>query len=114
MIRCKRIYDEVEEADGYRVLVDRVWPRSMSKEKARVDLWLKHIAPSKELRKSFGHDPEKWENFRSKYKAELGGKSEQVQRIKEIEKEKGTVSLLFSAKDREHNQAVVLKEYLEG
>jgi uncharacterized protein YeaO (DUF488 family) len=110
MIRVKRIYDRYEKGDGFRILVDRLWPRGVSKNKAKVNLWLKEIAPSDKLRKWFSHDPKKWEEFKKKYKNELKNKKMLIEKIKRIEKEKGTVTLLFSAKDKEHNNAIVLRE----
>lgn len=111
--QLKRVYEKADVADGYRVLVDRLWPRGLSKEKARVDLWLKDIAPSTELRKWFGHDPEKWNVFQQKYKAELKEKNETVKILKE-EMKKHSVTLVYAAKDELHNDALVLKEFLEG
>ena len=108
MIKIKRIYEPAANDDGFRILVDRLWPRGLSKENAKVDLWLKDIAPSNDLRKSFCHDPEKWEMFKSKYQKELEANKELLKRIKQIEKEKGIVTLLYSAKDMKHNNAVVL------
>jgi len=110
MIKVKRIYDTYEKEDGYRILVDRLWPRGLSKNKAKVDLWLKDIAPSDKLRKWFSHDPKKWEDFRNKYKNELKSKNEIIKKIRQIEKEKNVITFLYSAKDREHNNAVVLQE----
>jgi uncharacterized protein YeaO (DUF488 family) len=112
MLILKRVYDEFKEDDGFRVLVDRLWPRGVSKEKAHVDLWLKDIAPSDALRKWFNHDMEKWAEFKKKYKEELKGKKELLDQLKELEKKHKKVTLLFGAKDEEHNQAVVLKEIL--
>ena len=105
------MYDEPDEGDGLRVLVDRLWPRGMSKERAKVDLWLKDIAPANELRKWFAHEPEKWEEFRSRYFEELKDKQKDVDLITEKARSV-VVTLLFSAKDLEHNNAVALKEYL--
>ncbi len=113
MIRIKRIYDEPATEDGRRILVDRLWPRGISKDKARIDEWLKEIAPSDELRKWFGHDPARWEEFRERYRQELGEKAEPVAGLRKLAVE-GTVTLLFAAKDEEHNNAVVLKEMLKG
>ena len=113
MIIVKRIYDKPEKKDDFRILVDRLWPRGLSKKEAKVDLWLKEIAPSDKLRKLFSHDPEKWGDFKKKYKHELKDKPELVQKINQIEKEEKTVTLLYSARDEEHNNAVVLKEYLK-
>lgn len=108
----KRVYEPAAKSDGYRVLVDRLWPRGLTKEKAAVDLWLKEIAPSTELRKWFQHDPEKWSQFQTKYKKELKENDEVVDQLKkEIKKHK--VTLLYGAKDEEHNEARVLLKYLE-
>jgi len=113
MIKIKRVYDQPESGDGFRILVDRIWPRGLSKGKADVDLWLKEIAPSDELRKWFGHEPEKWPEFRQRYAAELDAKHDEVAAIREHAR-KGTVTLLFGARDDQHNNAVVLKEYIES
>lgn len=113
MIKIKRIYEEPLEADGFRILIDRLWPRGVSKEKAKIDLWLKEIAPSDELRKWFSHDPEKWTDFKDKYKIELADKLESIKKIKEIKKKEKIVTLLYAAKDEEHNNAIVLKEFLK-
>lgn len=113
MIQLKRIYEAASEADGYRILVDRMWPRGVSKAKAQVDLWLKDIAPSKELRQWFGHDPEKWDGFYKQYQAELAEKPELVQQIRDLEQEHGTVTLLYAAKDEQHNNAVVLGDFVK-
>lgn len=113
MFRVKRIYEAAESADGYRVLVDRLWPRGVSKEKAKIDLWLKEIAPSDALRKWFGHDPKRWEEFQEKYHEELKKDSGAVAQLKELGKEHGTVTLLYSAHDEKHNQAVALEKYLK-
>jgi uncharacterized protein YeaO (DUF488 family) len=112
MIQVKRIYDSVTEDDGYRVLIDRLWPRGFSKEDAKVDLWMKEIAPSTELRKWFDHDPDKWMEFQQRYKDELVNKKELIDQLLKLEKEKKVITLLFSAKDREKNQAMVLIEVL--
>ncbi len=108
-IKLKRVYEQPDVKDGERVLVDRLWPRGLTKEKAGVDLWLKEIAPSTELRRWFGHDPAKWTEFKRRYRAELKGNKEQVARLKD-EMEKGPVTLLYGARDEEHNEAVVLLE----
>jgi len=112
MIRVKRIYELPSKEDGYRVLVDRLWPRGMSKDKAKIDLWLKDIAPSDDLRKWFSHDPKKWDDFKKKYGLELKERQELLLKIKQAEKEKDTVTLLYSARDEEHNQAVALSAIL--
>ena len=113
MIKTKRVYEEAAKEDGYRVLVDRLWPRGLTKEKARVDLWMKEIAPSDELRKWF-HATEKWAEFEKKYRAELANKKELFAEIKRLEKEHGTVTLLFGRKDEKQNQAAVLVGMLKG
>jgi uncharacterized protein YeaO (DUF488 family) len=112
MIQVKRIYDSVTADDGYRVLIDRLWPRGFSKEDAKVDLWMKEIAPSTELRKWFHHDPDKWMEFQQRYKDELVNKKELIDQLLKLEKEKKVITLLFSAKDREKNQAMILIEVL--
>jgi uncharacterized protein YeaO (DUF488 family) len=110
-MKIKRVYEKPEKDDGIRILVDRLWPRGLTKEKAAIDLWLKDIAPSTELRKWFDHDPEKWKEFRKRYSDELKKNEEQVSRLKDQMK-KGTVTLVYGAKDEEHNEALVLKELL--
>lgn len=111
-IKIKRIYEESEKEDGYRILVDRIWPRGLSKEKAKVDLWLKDIAPSTELRKWFGHEPDKWEEFRKRYLKELKKNEENISQVRE-EMKKRDVTLVYAAKDTNKNQAVVLLEVLK-
>jgi len=108
-IRIKRVYDPPNKDDGRRILVDRLWPRGLTKDKAGVDLWLKDIAPSTELRKWFGHDRGRWEEFKERYLAELRNNSEQIQFLKQ-ELDKGVVTLVYAARDEEHNQAVVIQE----
>jgi uncharacterized protein YeaO (DUF488 family) len=112
MVKTKRAYDPVSRGDGKRILVDRLWPRGIKKEAARIDEWLKDIAPSDDLRKWFAHDPAKWPEFQKRYADELKNKPELVKRLKTETKE-GTVTLLFAAKDAEHNNAVALKELIE-
>ncbi len=112
MIKAARVYGFQEER-GYRILVDRLWPRGVSKEDAKLDLWLKEIGPSSELRKWFGHDPERWNGFKEKFFSELDEKKELVEQII-IKAREGDVVLLFGAKDEEHNNAVALKEYIES
>nr|WP_276535753.1 DUF488 family protein [Mammaliicoccus lentus] len=110
-----RIYEDYDK-DNVRVLVDRVWPRGISKEKANLDHWIKEIAPTDSLRKWFGHDPKKFDSFKKKYKEELksGEQKEALDQLKDIYKENnGNVVLLYGAKDEKHNQAVVLKEFLD-
>jgi uncharacterized protein YeaO (DUF488 family) len=112
-LRLKRIYEPASADDGARILVDRVWPRGIRKDDARLTLWLKEIAPSSELRKWFGHDPERWPEFRRRYRAELEANDEAVQRLRSQIRE-GPVTLLFGAHDEAHNQAVVIAEYVAG
>jgi uncharacterized protein YeaO (DUF488 family) len=110
-MKIKRVYDPPAKDDGTRILVDRLWPRGLTKEKAAVDLWLKDIAPRTALRKWFNHDPEKWTEFIRRYREELKENAEPVFRLKkELSKE---VTLLYASKDEKHNDAVVLKEMLE-
>lgn len=111
-IHLKRAYDEPEESDGCRVLVDRIWPRGDSKEQLQLDAWMKEVAPSDDLRKWFDHDPEKFEEFRERYQAELSDQQDKVERLKNLADHQD-ITLVYSAKDRKHNQAVVLKDYLE-
>ena len=108
-IKIKRVYEKPDKEDGIRILVDRLWPRGLTKEKASIDLWLKDIAPSIELRKWFGHDPDKWLEFEKRYSYELKKNEEQLSLLKDQMK-KGMVTLVYGAKDEEHNQALVLKE----
>ena len=112
MIRLKRTYEKPAKEDGYRILVDRLWPRGLSKSDAKIDLWLKDIAPTGDLRKWFSHDPAKWQSFRQRYKAQLVGSGDTLKEIRGLEKEKGAITLLYSAKDERHNDAVVLLEVL--
>lgn len=113
-IEIKRIYAEPSSEDGIRILVDRLWPRGMSKEKAKVDLWYKEIAPSQELRKQFCHVPERFEAFKHAYESELEDSENKQDLAADILRraEKGRVTLLYGSKDPEHNQAVVLREWL--
>ena len=111
MVKIKRVYDPVSPDDGKRILVDRLWPRGVKKEDASIDQWLKDIAPSAELRKWFGHDPAKWHDFRNRYTDELKEKTGIVDGLRR-EAQTRTVTLLFAARDAEHNNAVVLKEII--
>lgn len=111
-ITIKRIYEEANKNDGYRLLIDRIWPRGVSKEDADLDDWKKELAPSTDLRKWFDHDPEKFDDFKKKYKKELEDKTDTLKAVKKIAKSK-KLTLLYGAKDEKHNQAVVLKEILE-
>ncbi len=110
-IGIARVQDAPDSTAGARLLVDRVWPRGIARADLRLDAWVRDVAPSTELRKWFGHDPERWEAFRDRYRAELDDNPEAVDRCLGWCR-KGTVTLLFAAKDREHNQAVVLRDYL--
>ena len=112
MIKIKRIYEKSSTGDGFRILVDRLWPRGISKNRADIGLWLREIAPSDELRKWFSHEPKKWDEFVKKYREELQAKGKLVEIIANAEKEKGTVTLVYSAKDVDHNNAVALFDYL--
>jgi len=112
-IQTKRIYELSDPSDGTRVLVDGMWPRGVSKDKANIDLWLKEIAPSNRLRKWFSHDPDKWETFQNDYFQELENKPETVHiLIKKIRE--GPVTLVYAAKDKNYNNAVALKNYLQN
>jgi uncharacterized protein YeaO (DUF488 family) len=111
-IKIKRIYDMQGPKDGARILIDRLWPRGIKKEDAKIDLWIKEIAPSDELRKWFGHKPEKWNEFKRKYSSELNTKKDLCNEI--LNKGKVNITLIYAAKDEEHNNAVVLKDFLEG
>lgn len=110
-MKIKRVYEQPDKEDGLRILVDRLWPRGLTKEKADVDLWLKDIAPSTELRKWFGHEPAKWDDFTKKYLAELKENQKMVSLLKE-KTEQENVTLLYGAKDQERNEALVLLNYL--
>jgi len=111
MIRIKRIYDSPGEEEGFRILVDRLWPRGLSKEKAKIGLWMKEIAPSDILRKWYAHDPQKWDEFKRKYFEELESKKELINEITQKVSD-GNVTLLFSSKEERLNNAVALKEYI--
>ena len=110
-IRLKRAYDAPSEDDGNRLLVDRIWPRGIGREDARIDEWLKEIAPSDQLRRWFGHDPDKWDEFKKRYFRELDNRPEAVRSLAKRATE-GPLTIVFAAKDVEHNNAVALKEYL--
>jgi uncharacterized protein YeaO (DUF488 family) len=111
-IQIKRVYEEPSKEDGKRILIDRLWPRGLTKEKASIDLWIKEIAPTTELRKWFGHEEDKWDGFKKRYKQELQKNFESVEQLIQ-ELKSGMVTLVYGAKDTEHNDAVVLKEYIE-
>jgi len=109
-VSLKRAYEKPSSDDGTRVLVDRLWPRGVRKEKARIDVWLKEVAPSTQLRKWFGHDPEKWPEFQKRYRAELKG-SAALAELRKLARQ-GHVTLVYGAKDKDHNDAVVLAKLL--
>ena|SRR5258705_13687717 len=111
MFKLKRVYDAPSLEDGNRILVDRLWPRGLTKKKAAVDLWLKDIAPTTELRQWFGHDPAKWSDFRRRYTKELQGRQDLVKLLRQKGRD-GPVTLIYGARDEEHNAAVVLKAVL--
>lgn len=111
-MKIKRVYEPIAETDGYRVLVDRLWPRGISKAKAQIDLWLKSVAPSNELRKWFGHDPERFAEFSERYRTELA-ESGALDELRSVIKEHPIATLLYAAHDEEHNNAVVLQELLQ-
>ena len=111
MIRLKRVYEKPSKEDGVRILVERLWPRGLTKEKAGIDLWLKEIAPSDRLRKWFGHDPAKWDDFRKRYEAELKKKKEPLDQLRQKIRE-GNATFVYAARDEAHNSAVVLKRFL--
>jgi len=111
MINLKRVYEKPSKKDGVRILVDRLWPRGLSKQRAAVDFWMKDVAPSTELRKWFGHDPAKWKGFQQRYRKELRGRSA-IELLKR-KCRKRTITLLYGAKDEQHNEAIVLKKLLD-
>ena len=112
MVKLKRIYEEPEKSDGFRILVDRLWPRGVSKGKAALDLWLKDVAPSNALRKWFGHDPKKWLEFQKKYKSEIAVNKEIFNQLREIVKKRKNITLLYASKDEKHNEAIVIMNLL--
>jgi uncharacterized protein YeaO (DUF488 family) len=113
MIHLKRAYDDAAAGDGLRVLVERLWPRGVSKKEAKIDLWLKDLAPSAQLRQWYGHDPARWPQFRNRYRAELKARGDVLKLLKLVTDEKA-VTFVYAAHDEERNSAVVLREYLEG
>src|SRR5262245_8572591 len=113
MIKLKRAYEKPSRDDGSRILVERLWPRGLTKERAAVDLWLKDVAPSPELRKWFAHEPAKWEQLQKRYWRELNEKKVAVQLLKQKAKQ-GAVTLIYAARDEGHNSALALKRFLEG
>jgi len=112
MITLRRVYDPEKPGEQYKVLVDRLWPRGISKEKADWNEWIKEISPCNELRKWYNHDPGKWEEFKQKYKNELAGKQGELERLKKLEIKHGTLTLLYSSKEEEFNNAAALREFL--
>ena len=114
VFQLKRIYAPPSKSDGYRILVDRLWQRGVSRQNAHIDLWLKEIGPSNPLRKWFAHEPARWPEFQRRYRKELRAKSELIRQIREIQREHGKVTLVFSARDEERNQAVALRAFLQG
>ena len=110
-VRTKRAYDTYEKADGYRVLIDRLWPRGVSRERAHLDEWARDLAPSDELRRWFAHVPDRFDEFRARYTAELGDRSEHLDQLRDTART-GALTLVYGARDREHNDAVVLAEVL--
>ena len=113
MIRLKRAYEEPGDEDGKRILVERLWPRGLTKERAAIDLWMKDVAPSPQLRTWYSHDPAKWDEFQRRYMAELAGKPREVESLRRLSAE-GTVTFVYAARDPERNSALVLKRVLEG
>jgi len=113
LIRLKRAYDPPAPEDGARLLVERLWPRGLTKEKAALDLWLKDAAPSPELRKWFSHDPDRWEEFKRRYREELTDRQDIIKMLREKSRA-GTVTFIYAARDQTRNSAVVLKEVVEG
>lgn len=112
-VKLKRVYEAPATTDGFRILIDRLWPRGLSKAKAHLDIWLKDISPSTPLRKWFGHDPKKWREFLKKYKIELKDHKDTILLLKHLIKEKKQVTLLYAAHDTEFNNAVALKKLLK-
>ena len=113
MIKIKRAYEKPSEDDGYRILVDRLWPRGIAKNKAKIDLWLKQVSPSNELRKWFSHDLEKWNEFKERYHSEIKSEKTSLQKIKQIENENKIITLVYAAKDDKHNNAIFLLDELK-
>lgn len=114
MLRIKRVYEKPAKDDGWRVLVDRLWPRGMKKESAHIDVWMKEVAPTDALRKWFAHDPAKWNEFQKRYRAELSKTKDLVAKLKNMAAQHKDLTLLYGAKDEAHNQAVVLLDILKN
>jgi len=113
MIRIKRAYQSPADKDGFRILVDRLWPRGVAKNRLKMGMWLKDIAPSHELRRWLNNDPHKWDEFQKKYREELSDKDELLNRLHDLEKKKGTITLVYTAGDENHNNAKVLMDILD-
>jgi uncharacterized protein YeaO (DUF488 family) len=111
-VRIRRAYEEPQPDDGHRVLVDRIWPRGVARDVLALDEWCRDCAPSNELRRWFGHDPQRWEEFRRRYREELAAHADDVERLRQLARE-GQLTLVYGARDVEHNQAVVLQEVIE-
>ena len=114
MIKIKRVYEKPAEEDGYRILVDKLWPRGMTKKEAKIDLWERDAAPSDSLRRWFAHDLRKWAQFKRRYQAELAKKRNLLNQLKQLEKEKKKITFIYAAKDEKHNNALALKGILAG
>ncbi len=114
MFQMKRVYDAPSKSDGYRVLVDRLWPRGLTKAKVKAEIWMKEVAPSTELRTWYSHDPKKWPEFLKRYKKELAAKPEMLKQLRDLGKEHRTVTLLFGSKEEKLNQAAALLEFLKA
>lgn len=114
MIRLKRAYDPPSVDDDCRILVERLWPRGLTKERAAIELWLKELAPSPELRRWYGHDPEKWPAFRQRYWEELQANPQGIRQLRELVEQKQTVTFVYAARDVEHNSALVLRDFVMG
>lgn len=112
-VKLKRAYEKPAASDGTRVLIDRLWPRGVRKEDAALDLWLKELGPSTELRQWFGHDPARWDEFRARYRAELAGKPALMAQLRGLARE-GVLTLVYAARDEQHNDAVVLRQLILG
>ena len=112
MIQVKRVYEQPAGSDGFRVLVERLWPRGISRERAHLDLWLKEVSPSPELRKWYAHDLEKWDEFQKRYRAELEGAPAAVEQLRQAGR-RGVLTLVYAAHDEQHNSALVLKAFLD-
>jgi uncharacterized protein YeaO (DUF488 family) len=113
MIHLKRAYEPPSKSDGYRILVERLWPRGLTKDRAAIDLWMKEIAPSPELRKWFSHDPVKWDEFQRRYRDELTKNQESINRLRELLENHDSITFVYAARDEQHNSARLLKEFIE-